>query len=62
MKVSSLIQPPSLASQLEGKANEAIIRRVEETNQKVLQETKSIENETNVPENVRVQHLIDLLV
>ncbi len=62
MKVSSLIQPPSLASQLEGKANEAIIRRVEETNQKVLQEPKSIENETNVPENVRVQHLIDLLV
>lgn len=62
MKVSSLIQPPSLASQLEGKANEAIIRRVEETNQKVLQELKSIENEANVPENVRVQHLIDLLV
>jgi hypothetical protein len=62
MKVSSLIQPPSLASQLEGKANEAIIRRVEETNQKVLQEPKSIENEANVPENVRVQHLIDLLV
>ena len=62
MKVSSLIQPPSLASQLEGKANEAIIRRVEETNQKVLQEPKNIENETNVPENVRVQHLIDLLV
>lgn len=62
MKVSSLIQPPSLASQLEGKANEAIIRRVEETNQKVLQEPKSIENEANVPENVRAQHLIDLLV
>ena len=62
MKVSSLIQPPSLASQLEGKANEAIIRRVEETNQKVLQKTKSIENEDNVTENVRVQHLIDLLV
>ena len=62
MKVSSLIQPPSLASQLEGKANEAIIRRVEEANQKVLQEVKSIKNETDVPENVRVQHLIDLLV
>ena len=62
MKVSSLIQPPSLASQLEGKANEAIIRRVEEANQKVLQEVKSIKNETDEPENVRAQHLIDLLV
>ena len=59
MKVSSIIQPPSLVSQLEGKSNEAIIKRTEEINQKALQ--KENIKDSSIQDDVCVQHLIDLL-
>ena len=41
MKVPNvIIKPPSLVSRLEGKANKALIQKVEEINQKVLEEKK----------------------
>ena len=57
MKVPNvIIKPPSLVSQLEAKSNKALIQKIEETNQKILEE-KNDSNDTDKP-----QHLIDLLV
>ena len=58
MKVPNvIIKPPSLVSRLEGKANKALIQRVKEINQKVLEEKKEVSSEDE-----KSQHLIDLLV
>ena len=57
MKVPNvIIKPPSLVSQLEGKSNKALIQKIEENNQKILEEKKD-SNDTD-----KSQHLIDLLV
>lgn len=57
MKVPNvIIKPPSLVSQLEGKSNKALIQKIEETNQKILEKKKD-SNDTD-----KSQHLIDLLV
>lgn len=57
MKVPNvIIKPPSLVSRLEGKSNKALIQKIEETNQKILEEKKD-SNDTD-----KSQHLIDLLV
>lgn len=57
MKVPNvIIKPPSLVSQLEGKSNKALIQKIEETNQKILEEKKG-SNDID-----KSQHLIDLLV
>lgn len=56
MKVPNvIIKPPSLVSRLEGKSNKALIQKIEETNQKILEEKKG-SNDTD-----KSQHLIDLL-
>lgn len=57
MKVPNvIIKPPSLVSRLEGKANKALIQKIEEINQKVLEEKKDSSDDE------KSQHLIDLLV
>ena len=57
MKVPNvIIKPPSLVSRLEGKSNKALIQKIEETNQKILEE-KNDSNDTD-----KSQHLVDLLV
>lgn len=56
MKVPNvIIKPPSLVSRLEGKSNKALIQKIEENNQKILEEKKD-SNDTD-----KSQHLIDLL-
>ena len=58
MKVPNvIIKPPSLVSRLEGKANKALIQKVEEINHTVLEEKKE-----GSSEDEKSQHLIDLLV
>ena len=57
MKVTSiLIQPPSLAAQLEGKSNTAISEKIKET----TAEIKTTKTEIDI--NTDSQSLIDLLV
>lgn len=57
MKVPNvIIKPPSLVSRLEGKSNKALIQKIEENNQKILEEKKD-SNDTD-----KSQHLVDLLV
>ena len=45
-----------MVSRLEGKSNKALIQKIEETNQKILEEKKD-SNDTD-----KSKHLIDLLV
>lgn len=55
MRVSEIVEPPSLAFQLEGKSNQAMAERVKE---KVEPQTQPEE----VTDYEKAQHIIDLKV
>lgn len=56
MKINTLIQPPSLAAQLEGKSNKALLLKIKEINKNIAKE--KIENSDELK---KAQNLIDLL-
>lgn len=54
MKISTIIQPPSLVAQLEGKVLKALNLKIKELNQKRIEDKQK--NEADL------QHKVDLLV
>jgi len=54
MKISTIVQPPSLAAQLEGKTLKALNLKIKELNQKRIEDKQKSE--------ANLQNKIDLLV
>lgn len=59
--VNDLIKPPSLVSQLEGKALESMSKKIEEVNAKVLETNVDKEKEPSQKEDTII-HTVDILL
>lgn len=59
--VNDLIKPPSLVSQLEGKALESMSKKIEEINAKVLEKVVDKEKEPSQSEGTTI-HTVDILL
>lgn len=59
--VNALIKPPSLASQLEGKALESMSKKIEEVNAKVLEKVVDKEKKPSQSEDTTI-YTVDILL